>query len=84
MKFFAGLLGVDISASEKEEEESGELKSSAPKKPFVPRADMSSTLFKHPSEYAHLTDEEKQELSERMLGVHRQAMRNSPLGKGIF
>jgi hypothetical protein len=80
MKFFAGILGVDIST----EEEGEKPKPSTPKKSFEPRADMSSTLFKHPKEYARLTEAQRQELSERMLGVHRQAMRNSPLGKGIF
>ena len=80
MKFQARLMGAEISDDPDSTEETAPKKPRAPRLPFT----QSDTLFKHPSEYAHLSEEEKEELSERMLGVHQRAMRSSPLGKGIF
>ena len=79
MKFLARLLGADIDDSDS----SSKTVQSARQERRVPSS-QSETLFKHPSEYAKLTDVEREELTERMLGSHQQALRSTPLGRGRF
>jgi len=81
MKFFAAMLGVDIEGEAKKE------RSSPPPPPAAAAAIEGtpfSTQFKHPSEYAHLSEEQKQKLTEQMKGLHRQAMSKMPkqMGRG--
>jgi hypothetical protein len=78
MKFLARLLGGEI----KDVTEGSAPTPSKQKRGM--QHDASFTLFKHPSEYSHLSAEERQRLTDQMRSVHRQAMRKMPkqIGKG--
>lgn len=72
-------MGAEI----KEEGETGvsapRAESGSASKPFPE----SGVLFKDLKEYRHLTKEQREELTQRMMGHHRQAMRKLPgMGRG--
>ena len=77
MKFSARIMGIDVDADQPDS--TGE--TPAPQRIPFPQSDL---LFRHPSEYAKMTDLEKQELSERMMGKHKASLRSTPLGRGTF
>lgn len=65
-KFLAAIHGIDL-----DKEKGTETTKSS-----------SNTLeFKDPSEYEHMTDEEKEELTLRMKGGHMRAIQSSGFGK---
>ena len=66
-KFLAAMHGIDL---DKEKEGTESLK--------MPKNDLT---FKDPSEYEHMTDEEKDELTARMKGGHMRAVQPSGFGK---
>jgi hypothetical protein len=71
MRFMAGLQGVNLDDEvRKRGGDPGEL--GAPK---------DTTLFQDPKEYEKMSTEERQRLTEKMMGVHRQRMMQTPLGR---
>lgn len=41
----------------------------------------SPMLFKDPREYENLSEEERQKLTDQMMGLHKRAMASTPLGR---
>lgn len=69
LKFQAGLQGVDL------DKELG-------KAPSTRSSKESQFLFRDPKDYEHLSQEEREELTQKMMGMHKSWARSSPLGKG--
>ena len=70
-RFVAAIHGIDIEA---EADNTSPLVSDSPRKSSTP----SSMLFRDPKEYSHLSDQERQELTEKMLGHWR------PMGSNLM
>jgi hypothetical protein len=49
--------------------------------PVVSEKPRDTTLFLDPKEYENLSKEERQALTNKMMGVHKQAMAATPLGR---
>lgn len=72
-KLQASLAGIDLEG----ETEFGEIEP----RPSSKKENL--WVFKDPSEYEHLSQEEKEELTRKMKGVHQQWASNSPIGRGL-
>jgi hypothetical protein len=73
MKFLASLVGVDLDK---------EIRKS-PDSSFVDRATKpSGTMFGDPKDYEHMSKEERQALTEKMMGAHKRVMAKTPIGRG--
>ncbi len=65
-KFFAGLSGIDLDKESKKQSQSSETALEKQQK----QQDL--PLFKDPNEYANCTQEELNEMTQKMMGKHRQ------------
>jgi hypothetical protein len=70
MKFWAALVGVDI---DKEAEET-------PRTPPKLSSKSSGMMFRDPKDYEHMSKEERQALTDKMMGAHQRVMAKTPIG----
>jgi hypothetical protein len=79
MRFEAAIHGVAV--DKKEESETLQLPETKGTAPPIQSSIEKMMLFQDPSDYAHFSQEEKEVLTAKMMGVHRKVMTKTPVGR---
>ncbi len=84
-KVYAALHGIDLFDKEKNEGEvkdNGSVNSKQSKNKLRQPANQTLPLFRDPSEYAHMSQEERQSLTDKMKSQHKSWVKKGKLPKG--
>lgn len=80
-RYQAKLFGIDLDKAKEEIDYEKAMPSDPLKEPRI-EEEQSLPIFKDPSEYEHMSEEERKELTQKMMGKHQAWVAQSAVGAG--